>query len=367
MNELASKEDLKGEQKQEPVARKGKPWAALLAVVALLLAIVALIVSSLFWQHLKQADAQLLQLNQSINHGSQVQSGNVKQLSATQQTLQTQAKLIQANQATLTRLLQSISTDKSNWLVTDAVHLIKLANMTLYFQYDIPTTITLLKTANQRLSASGDPKLYPVRKLLVNDIIKLQTTPKVDVSTLYLKLQALRKATMALPLTSDHYQNDKSSNLLAKQSDKSGSWWQHAVNSTSNALSKVLVVRERKMPVMPLITPKQHRLLLQSIYVLYSQAQWAIMQRQQTVYQGALAQLEKLIATYFSADTQSQAILKHLSQLAKTNVAPTLPNVSDSLEALQNYVKAKQRKQLLGSMPQGKTKAAQPTTTQGAK
>ncbi len=358
----------KTDNQEEPSGRNltkpnKKSWLAWLAII---IAVISVVLCSVLWQRLKQTNIRLLQINQTLSHSVKDQSMLTQQATTFQQGLKQQAGQLQENQASLSRLLESISTDKSNWLITDAVHLIKLANLTLYFQHDIPTTIVLLKTANQRLAASGDPKLYPVRKLLVNDIIKLQTVPKVAVSTLYLQLQALRQETMKLPLALSHYQPNKADNLLTRSVKPSDSWWQRTVDSTANALSKVLVIRKRQSPVEPLLSPNQHRLLLQATYILYAQAQWGVMQRQQMIYQSSLKQLIELITTYFVADNQSQAILAKLDHLVKRNIAPQLPNVSDSLDALQRYLQTKQRAQLLGGAPK-KLAASKVSAKQGAK
>ena len=341
-------------ESHEPKSKKS--LSALLAFLALVVAIVAIVFSGLLWSKLHKSGSSFTAITQQVAQGTTAQTALKAQVAQLQQTIQKQSAYTKQNQAALTRLMDSISSNESAWLLTDARHLINLANIVLNFEHNVPTSITLLKTADNRLLQAGDPNLYPVRKILAGNITDLQAVPSVDIAGLYMRLGALRDKTLTLPLVQNKYEGGHADNLLAQASAKKGaSTWDKALNSTGNALSKVLIIRHRKAPIEPLLSPKQHIVLSQNLYVLYSQTQWAVLHRNQAVYINSLKALVSLIKQYYVANTQSIAIVKVLGQLEQKNIAPKLPNISAALNALTKYQKTKEQQALLPKNSKPKT------------
>jgi uroporphyrin-3 C-methyltransferase len=323
--------------------------AIVLAVFVLIIAVIALIIAGENWHRAEAFNQSLAQAGVKVGQLTAQNNKLTSSLKQTNNKLAAQAATLKMNQATLARLVDSLSSNHSSWLIADAEHLMKLANVTLHFSDNVPTTILLLETADDRLASTDNPALYPVRKLLAEEVVALQAVPKVDRAGLFLKLQALSKATVKLPLVINSYQQDKVDNLLGKSTAAKQSIWQRAWHSFDKALSKVLIIRKRHKQVEPLISPKQHVVLQQNIALIYSQAQWAALHKQPEVYQASLQQLVKLIPEYFVPDNKTQAIQAELQKLLKVNVAPSLPNISASLTALQNYKQQQQKDLLLGT------------------
>lgn len=336
---------------------KSSPVAWLLVIAILI--ILAVGVGIYLWERMGHNTRAMIttqaQLTQQADKITQLASG----LSDQTQTIVDQKQLIADDRATIARVMSALGSHQDIWLTSEAGHLIRLANVTLKFEHNVPATIVLLQSADERLYQAKDPDLYSVREIIANDIATLQALPKIDVVGIYLQLQALRNQSTHLSLVENRFSGDAGENVLA-QTQANGGFWHNAWHQTSYALSKVLVIRHREQPIDPLITPKEHLVLSQNIYLLFSQAQWAVLHRNTKIYQASLDQLTQWLSHYFVANTLSVQMVKTLNQLKAKTIALTLPDISNTLDALKAYHKLKQKKSLLKvSKPKSPAKTEQ--------
>ena len=238
---------------QEPIEPVSKPTSSkksnLLSVISLLIAIVAILLVLYLCQRNQIINSKLITMQEQLESAAANQTTINNQLNKASQLINKQAQLTKINQITINKLLASIGTDKDLWLLTEADHLLKLANLTLSYEYNIPSAVALLKTADQRLYAMNNPKLVPIRQMIANDIVKLQAVPAVDVTGIYLQLEALRTQSLQLPFVTNTYQSNTIDNLLSQQSTTSQAWWKKAIVAAEHALGKVLIIRQRATPI----------------------------------------------------------------------------------------------------------------------
>jgi|GEM_PF-1482119 uroporphyrin-III C-methyltransferase len=341
--------------------------AGLFSFFVVLVIIVIVVGGYFFWQHSDQNkhlivanQHQIEQIQQEATQLSTLQG----QLTQQTQALATQKALIGHNQSTIGHIVTSLGSNQDGWLVNEAEHFIKIANVMLRFEHNVPSAILLLQAADRQLYMADDPDLFPARKKIADDVAQLQAAPKIDVVGIYLRLQSIKEQAVHLSLVKNHFSGDMDKNLV-HQKTKNG-FWSGALNETSKALSKVLVVRHRTRVIDPLITPKQHIVLSQNMYLLFSQAQWSVLHRNNKIYQASLAQLSQWLNSYFVANTASVHMITALRALQKINVAPVLPDISDALDALKQFKALKQKKALLkpNKKQPVKNKTARPTSKQ---
>jgi uroporphyrin-III C-methyltransferase len=320
-------------------------WMWLLVFVVIVL--IGLFIGYLLWQYVDQNETAIKSNAQTLTEQSDQISSLKQALSTQDNSIQSQKQFIQDNQASIGRVMSSLGSRQAMWMVGEAEHYIRLANITLKFEHNIQSTILLLKAADKSLYIAADPDLYSVREILASDIAQLQAAPKIDTAGLYLQLKALKQQTLKLTLVQSKFTGALDNKNLVNQKVEGDSFWHKALNESSNALSKVLVVRDRTHNINPLITPREHMVLDQNIYLMFSQAQWAVLHRNEKIYNSSLTTLIKWIGQYYVGNNASIQMINTLRKMQAQDIAPPLPDVSNALTALQKYEKLKVKKSLL--------------------
>jgi len=332
------------EVKQEPKKKKSPPkkkknFEERIGWLALLLAVVVVVGAGFTAYRFVQIHFQVSDLqNQNMLLSDQLQADH--------QLFLQQNKNINDNKVAVEQLLQETGNNKMGWELAKSGRMIYMADLTLRFDHDIPTTILLLQKADSNLSKLDDSKLLNLRKTLTADIATLRAIPKIDVAGIYLQLQALNgQVDKAKSLVSDTAFKKKQAEVTQQQTQHSA--WVNALLASWQSIQKVLIIQHRKQPFQPMLTSQQRDLLNINIAVLFSQAQRALLQQQSKIYQASLQKIQNLMQKYFSpGDSTTQHILTELAKLQKIDIAPELPDISDSLRAIKQ-IKQSQSQQLI--------------------
>jgi uroporphyrin-3 C-methyltransferase len=248
----------------------------------------------------------------------------------TNETLKSQAQVIADMQ-------KANRTNKDDFLIAEAFYLIKMANDNLQYENNIPLAIKLVQSANQDIAKISDPKVFSVRQALAADLVTLQSAPQVDTAGVYVRLSALNDQIDKLPLLSQLLNNrpEVSTNV----NNEKLPWWRRGLNSMQLALERIVVVRKNLPNAPPFIAPDQQIFLYQNLHMELEKTQWGLLHRQQDVYRLSLLQTINWIKQYAVADSSiTKQLLQNLEELQKTDVHPSVPNLTGSLQALQNYM-----------------------------
>ena len=242
--------------------------------------------------------------------------------------------------------------NRSDWLLSEAEYLLYLANQRLLMEKGIGGALPLLQAADAILKDIDDLDLFAVRKALANDIAALKLTPAVDRNGLYLALSALTSQIMALPDFPNEYevvaQATPIANAALSKIDASKltpetdlTLWQRVQKSFWSAAGFVgshIRIRHHEEPVMPLMSPAVSDYVRQNLRLKLEQAQLALLQENQLVYQDSLQAAQALLQQYFSAQTKADLLINELDGLGNQNIVVKLPDVMASLTALKNYI-----------------------------
>lgn len=328
-------------------------------IIALILAILALLLSGyLIWENLKlQQQTQNLESNLL----SQVESslaGNRADVSQSLSSINQQLGQIQASSETgqrnvdelherLTRSIQQVTaqqrTSDKDWLLAETEYLLRLANQRVLMEQTASGALTLLKSADEILLEADDVSLYPVREALASDIAALEAVPQVDTEGVFLRLSAMKQQTSQLrqiPVT-DRRQLPSLLEEMTPDSLKEswGSGAKAAMNRAMDKFEQLVVIQRHNEPIEPLLSPEQTYYLKQNLELMFEQAQLSLLQRQQAAYDDSLNKAADWISTYFEPqDSTTQAMLRGISELETLNVAPDIPAISGSLQALQSHL-----------------------------
>lgn len=332
------------EPEENPQPQEQKSFNAKITFwVGILIVVIIAILLEIFWYTSLQQ--QQINLQTTV---AQMQSSLAdlkfrlqNQADETQSLVEKQTKVVANNEAAIVHLLKLTGGSQTDWILAEIEYLIRMANLTLHFQHNIPTTLALLQTADAHLRSIGSLKLLAIRKMLAHDIVALEAVPQVDIPGIYLRLQALDNQVEKLPLIEDDLKFKADTDADSQPVTSTNGKWRDTLNNSWRAIKKIIVVRRRQQPIEPLISLQRRNLLDLTIHVLFAQAQWALVQEQETIYKSCLQQIQSLIHSYFiQTNSKTQQLEQALDGLAQQNIAPTLPDISDSLEVirqLQHY------------------------------
>ncbi|MCG7914126.1 MAG: uroporphyrinogen-III C-methyltransferase [Candidatus Thiodiazotropha weberae] len=338
-----------------------------LAGVALLAVIASLVFGYRYWVEMKttlermnrdlaEANQQQSQFAERLMQSQQAFTKQQQQIAEQQQALVEQAERVkQAKEAAkkqdtqLYRSLSEIQTKlggrEGQWRVAEAEYLIRVANHRVSLMGDVSTALEALKSADERLSASGDPVWSGVREQLAREITQLKAVPIVDQAGISAELTALADQVERLPL------HDEGIALIANEKQTAGS--ESVASTESLALEQIvddlwqgfksmMVIRHHDRPVSAMLPPEQRYFLIQNLRLKLENAKAALMGQDASLYQDSLnGALEWLSAYFLMEDPGVSGFKGQLEALTKRDIAPQLPDISASLRVLQE-----QRQQL---------------------
>jgi uroporphyrin-3 C-methyltransferase len=253
--------------------------------------------------------------------------------------------------ATSRRLLTEDPTGRTDWLLAEAEYLLRLANQRLYMEKDYNGALVILKAADAVLVETKETALFPVRKAIAQEIVQLESVGKVDRTGLFLKLEALinqiekldqnlffkdsplleetRPETNALPATVDASEVPQPTN------------WRNRMSVALERLERYFVIRHRDDPVEPLLAPEQIYYLQQNLRLMLEQAELALLDRNQALYERSLDKAERWIAQYFlTNDAVTRAMINNLATLKTERIDPELPDIGNSLRLLKGLMES---------------------------
>lgn len=293
------------------------------------------------------------QVSQAVSGGTQPLRNQLQALESQLNQKNAQFDQLQKQIEDATRrLMADDPTGRADWLMAEAEYLLRLANQRLYMERDFQGALIILKAADSVLTELDEPAAFPVRKQLAREITKLEGIAKVDRVGLFLKMEALIEQIESL----DQNLFFKDSPLLeqtqAMEPEPMGTaedaTWRDRIDAALERLEKYFVIHRRDEPVEPLMAPDQIYYLQQNLRLMLEQAQLALLDGNQAIFESSLQKAERWIVKYFVAkDPVTKALLSNLSELRGSEIDPELPDISQSLRALkglmENIYKGKTR------------------------
>ena len=238
------------------------------------------------------------------------------------------------------RLAELGSTTRSDWLLAEAIYLTRLASQRLQTQRSVKTPLALLESVDVILKELDDPDLLSVRSAVAEDITALRLAGDVDREGIYLELQSLSNHIETLPLVDLPVEiNSTKEDLVALQNGKDNIFKDFLME-----LKSLVRIRDREMPIEPILQPPEELLVRHNFYMMLEQAQVALLREEQVVYDQSLLKAQNYLLRFFQHNANSQVVQRRLEVLAQTNIAQTLPRINRSLEALEALLVVRQQR-----------------------
>jgi uroporphyrin-3 C-methyltransferase len=300
------------------------------------------------WRERQASETQLQSLQQDIRR-LEAQYGDRdslqgQRLQALEDKLAAQRELIAQQQRQIDHnaraLLEAGHRTRTDWLLAEAEYLLRIANQRLQVEKDIGGALAALTAADEVLAESDDIGVYPVRQQLAREQLALKSIEPVDRTGLYLTLEAAIDSINRL--TDQALIHEAAPGFLASTDDEVstdttadgplGRAWQRF----KNTLAQVVVVRRLDEPVKPLLSPDQSAYARLNLQLMLEEAEMAVLRGNQALYERALAKTRAALADWYHPDHPPVAALNDtLADLAGRDIAPELPDISQSLRLLK--------------------------------
>lgn len=302
------------------------PFTKILCSLAILTAIAALYVN---WQ-LREA---LSQNTSTVTSLAQQQTSTEARLQAYRSATQEhelRAKSERLNLAKSLNLTRAACENVSeDWRLQKARHLLELAQLNAHWSQDKASTIAMLTEADKTLAPLHNPALLDVRGALADDLHAQSSAPTTDVTALLAQLSTAQKSTWTLPI------NPSPEAQKVTLDDTTDSRQARAINF----IKHLVVIRHTDEALLPQATLAYEATLRASIRLSLQEAGWAVLERNDKVYQMALERAKEALQQSFLSDaTETKALMALLEQLKEATLHPEPLVPTGALTALNQVI-----------------------------
>jgi len=346
---------------------KEKTTSSKLALVSgllsLFLVIVCIVIAFYFYKENKtlveNQQQQLSNLSTQLSSQSSLQSKQLSQTLNIKNTLEAQIELANTQLKQVNNDNKIVKTDiqslqrsfsetnvrhPNDWILSEVEYLIALSGRKIWLEQDIPTAISLLAAADQRIVELNDASLSPLRGALLEDINTLGALPRLDTDGVILALTSLERRVDQLRSTSllvpeaTQTSNTEPSTDIAE-------WDVNLVKSWDAFVASFITVNKREGKIEALLSPEQSWYLKENIRNNLAKAEFAIYRQQQDVYDIALNNMLLLLKDYYDLnDNTTGHFYKSINRLSKRKVSLNYPDQLKSAPLLEGILEQRLQK-----------------------
>jgi uroporphyrinogen III methyltransferase/synthase len=205
-----------------------------------------------------------------------------------------------------------------------------------------------LQSADTRLAASDSPQAVAVRKAIAQDIDKLKAAPSTDLTGLAIKLDNAIDHVDDLPLSGEApiphatpqaaMWADTAKVAAATGEPRWKVWWREVSTGIGQQLTSLVQVRRIDNADAMLVTPDQGYFVRENLKLRLLSARLALLSRNETTLKSDLAAAQNALTRYFdNSSKKTQTVSDLVKQVQAASAAVELPNLSTSLQAVNQY------------------------------
>jgi uroporphyrin-3 C-methyltransferase len=253
------------------------------------------------------------------------------------QAVKQQITLLEEKLDTLQHNLQATGTEKpvssealQSLQIKDAILLTRTASLSLKNDNDVDVAKSLLQLAIEQLDRSQDDKVVKAKATLSADLAKLNAVQMPDMRLVQDKLATMDRLVNILP------ERNSVTIVTPKHSvsvtSKENTWYQPIVNFFADVRNLVRVYKKTTNDV-PDTAVALNRAQLK---LVIEQLRWAAFYKNADLYQRCIKVARDSLPASFDMNSEiTQQFAAALNDLAQVNISPELPNIQDSVNALQ--------------------------------
>ncbi len=242
------------------------------------------------------------------------------------------------------RLRALSTTSREDWLLAEAEYLLKLANQRLLIERSTDAAEGLLEQADKILRDMADPQLTAIRRAIARDLTELKLATRIDLEGLYLRLASLAESVPQLPVVPTRKPEEdkvKEDRAAAESASTESQWWQKplvGLRSMLNDLDDYVRIRDHAQTPAALLPPDAAQYLQQNLRMMLERSQLAAMREEAQVYRRSLENVVDWARRFYPSSQQRDNFIAEVEELAGLDVDQELPDISESLQMLKNYI-----------------------------
>ncbi|NTV85288.1 MAG: hypothetical protein HGA21_00930, partial [Burkholderiaceae bacterium] len=235
-------------------------------------ALLALLASGLLWQKVSGMQEQLAR--QSADAGALSVEARTLAKQALDQARETaarqalaEAKLseVALQRTQLEELMQSLSRSRDENLVVDIESAIRLAQQQAQLTGSVEPLLAALKSADQRVSRAGQPRLTPVQRAIGRDIDRIKAASLTDLPGILVKIDELVRLADEIPVANAVGSVPSANHVLPVVSADPQAWWARALSIVGQETRKLVRVSRIEQPEATLLSPEQSFFLRENL------------------------------------------------------------------------------------------------------
>ncbi|KTD59939.1 uroporphyrinogen-III C-methyltransferase [Legionella shakespearei] len=313
------------------------------ALAAIIIALYSINLNNSFQNNLitanKNLTAEVEELKQKHNSVQEDIATKAQSLQHMQSTLE--SKVDGLNKELQTAMQQRLYQNQ-DWLLLKARYYLELAQINEHWSDNFNAAIALLQEADKLLQQINTPKIFTVRQAIAKEMAQLKSVPKVDIAGLLSQLDAAQVSVSNLTIQSTIAESGASAETETPKAATPQAWRARFQDSL-NLLEKLVVIRRTDEEIKPLMSPLFESILRESIRLNLQEAQWAILNNNDAVYQMALKQaIVNLKRTFDEQERNTAELIKQLNTLQQVKLRQEKPITGLALPLLNQMIDNKE-------------------------
>ena len=296
--------------------------------------------------HLKQANSQsIITSNRELEHLQKR-----KELSQRVINLQLQ---VNAQGARITELG---STTRTDWYLSEAAYLARLASQRLQTERGTKNPLALLQKVDSILVEIDEGGMLAVRAAIAADITALRLAGEIDIEGIVLELNALAVQIDELPMiqlsvNSSASNQDSDDNGLANLvvDESLSQRWSALIDEFTQSLGQLIQVKQRLQPIERVLSASEESIVRNNVRLLLQQAANAALREQQSIYDLSLKRAQQWLTQYFQMNSSVEVVKDRLIKLSVEQIVQELPFIDGSVNALKAFMIVRQSNLVEGS------------------
>ena len=296
--------------------------------------------------HLKQANSQsIITSNRELEHLQ-------KRKELTQQVVNLQLQ-VNAQGARITELG---STTRTDWYLSEAAYLARLASQRLQTERGTKNPLALLQKVDSILVEIDEGGMLAVRAAIAADITALRLAGEIDIEGIVLELNALAVQIDELPMiqlsvNSSASNQDSDDNGLANLvvDESLSQRWSALIDEFTQSLGQLIQVKQRLQPIERVLSASEESIVRNNVRLLLQQAANAALREQQSIYDLSLKRAQQWLTQYFQMNSSVEVVKDRLIKLSVEQIVQELPFIDGSVNALEAFMIVRQSNLVEGS------------------
>jgi uroporphyrin-3 C-methyltransferase len=285
------------------------------------------------------------QLQRSDSQDIAASNRELKQVEKNQNLSQQMMDLQLQLNAQGARITELGSTTRTDWYLSEAAYLARLASQRLQTERSTKNPLALLQKVDSILVELNEAGMLAVRAAIASDIATLRLAGEIDVEGIVLELNALTAQIdqlsmiqLSVPVPDINQALDSNDSVNGDVNSTLSQRWSNLVDKFSQSLGQLVQVKQRVEPIERVLSTSEESIVRNNLRLLLQQAANAALREQQTIYDLSLKRAQQWVAQYFQMNSSVQVVKNRLIDLSGKQVVQQLPLIDGSVNALEAFM-----------------------------